>query len=299
MTRALALAQKRGDPAEIIFQLSHARLVAQGAGDFAVSTALTDRILGLAEREASTASLELAYGTQVQERYRYGDLVGAEKFFGLWSQLPAPRQHPHWVVPVMLAGGPAVWYLGHPEKALARIAEAIIFAESRNAYEMAMAQTAEGELSRLLRQPARSERSAMDAMSISDEHGLSFFREWARMIVGWARAQLGRTEEGVALIREGLAGLTQIGANAVRATGRPNLLLAEDFAKNGFTDDALSAIDDGLRQANPSEPFHQPALLNCRGELRLKMGAPDLAEADFRNGIAFSQKLSAKGWSCV
>jgi hypothetical protein len=71
--------------------------------------------------------------------------------------------------------------------------------------------------------------------------------------------------------------------------------LAEAFAKGGFTDDALSTIDDGLRQANPSEPFHQPALLNCRGELRLKMGDPDLAEADFRDGIAFSQKLSAKG----
>jgi class 3 adenylate cyclase len=295
VTRALALAQKRGDPAEIISQLSHLRLVAQGAGDFAVSTAVADQILDLAESEASIASLELAYGTQVQERYRYGDLLGAEKFFGLWSQLPGPRQHPNWVVPVMFAGGYAVWYLGHPEKAQARIVEAIIFAESRNPYEMAMARTAEGELNRLLRQPARSERSATDAMAISDKYGFSFFREWARMIVGWARAQLGRMEEGVTLIREGLAGLTQIGANAVLATGRPNLLLAEAFARNDFTDDALSTIDDGLRQANPSEPFHQPALLNCRGELRLKMGEPDLAEADFRNGIAFSQKLSAKG----
>jgi hypothetical protein len=99
--------------------------------------------------------------------------------------------------------------LGHPEKAQARIVEAIIFAESRNPYEMAMARTADGELNRLLRQPARSERSATDAMSISDEHGFSFFRESARMIVGWARAQLGKTEEGVTLIREGLAGLTR------------------------------------------------------------------------------------------
>jgi predicted ATPase len=40
----------------------------------------------------------------------------------------------------------------------------------------------------------------------------------------------------------------------------------------------------------------RPNTLKYRGELRLKLGQNELAEADFRDAIAMAQRMSAKAW---
>ena len=40
----------------------------------------------------------------------------------------------------------------------------------------------------------------------------------------------------------------------------------------------------------------RPETFTIRGELRLKQGQAELAEADFRESIAFAQKMGAKAW---
>ena len=54
-------------------------------------------------------------------------------------------------------------------------------------------------------------------------------------------------------------------------------------------------MSDAL-QANPEELLFRPNILACRGELQLKIGRAELAEADFREAIALAQKMSAKAW---
>ena len=44
------------------------------------------------------------------------------------------------------------------------------------------------------------------------------------------------------------------------------------------------------------EVTFRPNILTCRGELQLKIGQAELAEADFREAIALAQKMSAKAW---
>ena len=112
-------------------------------------------------------------------------------------------------------------------------------------------------------------------------------------MLGWARAQLGRAGEGVALIRQGLTGLAEAG---FRASITDHLTrLAEAQALDGKIDDALITIEEAL-QANPEELVFRPNALTCRGELRLKVGQTELAEADFRDAIALAQKMQAKTW---
>jgi tetratricopeptide (TPR) repeat protein len=113
-------------------------------------------------------------------------------------------------------------------------------------------------------------------------------------VLGQARAQLGRTTEGIALIRQGLAGLLEIG---MRLTV-PYIIasLAEAQEREGAITDALETVEQGL-QANPRELlFYRPEALRLRGELRRKTGQPELAEADFRESIALAQKMNAKAW---
>jgi ATP/maltotriose-dependent transcriptional regulator MalT len=55
----------------------------------------------------------------------------------------------------------------------------------------------------------------------------------------------------------------------------------------------LSTLEDAL-QTNPEELIFQPNILTRRGELRLKTGHLELAEADFREAIDRAQKMTAK-----
>ena len=71
--------------------------------------------------------------------------------------------------------------------------------------------------------------------------------------------------------------------------------LAEAQALDGKIDDALTTIEEAL-QASPEELVLRPNALTCRGELRLKLGQTELAEADFREAIALAQKTQAKAW---
>src|SRR5262249_35836825 len=44
------------------------------------------------------------------------------------------------------------------------------------------------------------------------------------------------------------------------------------------------------------EAFGRPETLRIRGELRLKQGNRQLAEADFRDSIAMARSMGAKAW---
>jgi predicted ATPase len=59
--------------------------------------------------------------------------------------------------------------------------------------------------------------------------------------------------------------------------------------------DALATVEQAL-QANPDQLVHRPEALRLRGELRLKQGQTELAEADFRESVALAQKMGAKAW---
>jgi predicted ATPase len=58
--------------------------------------------------------------------------------------------------------------------------------------------------------------------------------------------------------------------------------------------DALEMIEQAL-QGHRDALVYRPETLRLRGELRLKQGQTDPAEADFREAIALAQKISAKG----
>jgi predicted ATPase len=115
----------------------------------------------------------------------------------------------------------------------------------------------------------------------------------ARILLGSARAQLGSAGEGISLIRQGLACMAEVGARANITEFLRRL--AEAHALDDMIDDAIGTIEEALK-ANPQELVYRPHALICRGELRLKIGKIDLAEADFREAIASAQKMSAKAW---
>ena len=111
--------------------------------------------------------------------------------------------------------------------------------------------------------------------------------------MGWARAYLGDTDEGVSLIRKGLAGRAE---NEARVAITDYItVLAEALALDGALTDALSTIEDAL-QANPQEVTFPAQYSHVSRGAAVQNRPTELAEADFREAIALAQKMSAKAW---
>ena len=296
--RARELAEKGGNLAELVARVFEIfRTVLNSGNDYATAGLLADRILDLAQREGSPASFGFVCYAQVAVGHFRGDLVSVEEQFARWGgSLDADgfRQVPGAAVVTIIIAGLCAFASGHADSARERCAQGLAFARnSNNPYDLAVGRMFESWLYCLLREPQRAEVAAAQALAAAEEHGFAFIRNITLTRLGWARAQLGRADEGATLIRQGIAGMAETGSR-VDITDHLTRL-AEAQALDGKINDALITIEEAL-QANPEELFYRPNALICRGELRLKLGQTELAEADFREAIALAQKMQAKAW---
>jgi tetratricopeptide (TPR) repeat protein len=292
--RARDLAEKSGNLAQLVVHLFGIWRNVFVAGDYSTAGRLADQILDLAERERSPASFAFACHVQVWVHLIRGNLVAAEEHFARGSgflDAEGFRQIPDAAEGTIAPATLCAVALGRVDLARERIAQTLALAH--NPFELATGRMWEAWLSCLLREPQRAEAAATQAVAIADEHGFRFHANFSRPMLGWAQAQLGRTDEGIALIRDGLAGLAKAGSGIAITDSLTRL--AEAQALDGAIDDALSTIEEAL-QPNPEELFFRPNALNFRGELRLKLGRTELAETDFRDAIALAQKTKAKTW---
>ena len=90
-----------------------------------------------------------------------------------------------------------------------------------------------------------------------------------------------------------MAGLLEMGSHFYDSTYTAYLATAQE--RTGAIGDAFETIGQALR-VNPEEIYYRPEIFRLRGELRLKLGPTELAEADFREAIALAQKMGAKAW---
>ena len=290
---ARTLAEKRGNLAELVLQLSVIRLGALVTGDYPSSAALADEIFDLAQRDGSQVSLEQGHATQVQEHFAGGDFAGVEQHFARWSEVAGSRPFPVWFAATVGAASVSAWALGHADSARERIARAIAFARNKkDPYELTIARYFEGLLYCLFREPRYVEAASSQALAISEEHGFTLYKERACTLLGWAKAHLGSTNEGISLIRQGIAGYLDAGGKA-----EMNLLLtnlAEAQALDNALDDALGTMESAVKA--DAQLLWVPNALTCRGELQLKVGHAEIADSDFRRVIALAQKTNAKTW---
>ena len=296
--RARELAEKGGNLAELVARIFEIfRTVLNSGEDYSTAGLLADRILDLAQREGSPASFGFVCYAQVAVGHFRGDLVGVEEQFARWGgflDTDGFRQVPGAAVVAIILASHCAVASGHADSARERCAQGLAFAlNSNNPYDRAVGRLFECWLSCILREPQRAEVAAAQALAAAEEHAFAFIRNITLTRLGWARAQLGRAGEGATLIRQGIAGLAEIGSRLFITDHLTRL--AEAQALDGKIDDALITIEEAL-QANPEELFYRPNALICRGELRLKLGQTGLAEADFREAIALAQKMQAKAW---
>ena len=302
--RARELCERLGDPPELFPALLGLWTVHIARAEIRTAHQLAEGLMRRAQSAHDPALLVLARRALGATFYWMGEFLPArehlENAFALYDpERPLAFRYGGVDAGVtsLSHGALTLWQLGYPDEALKRGNEALALAQRlSHPFSLALA----GQFVGVLRQYRREARAAQEAaesvIALSVEHGLTDFLARATTLRGWAMAEQGRTEEGIALIQEGLA--------ALRATGseflRPYYLcsLAEAYIGTRLVD-GIDALTEALSAANEHEIRHYESEAHrLKGELLLKRDNSNATEARscFERAIEIARRQSARSW---
>jgi predicted ATPase len=191
-----------------------------------------------------------------------------------------------------------LWQLGYPSQAWQRSHEAITLAQAiSHTYSLVFALTWAAVCHRYRREGQAAQERAEAAVALSTEQGFAPYVAQGTILRGWALAEQGRVEAGIAQMRQGLA--------AFQATGTETrqlyflAMLAEAHGKAGQADEGLTILAKALAAGEKTEQrVHEPELYRLKGELLLRQAVPDVpqAEACFQQALAVARRQQAKSW---
>jgi predicted ATPase/class 3 adenylate cyclase len=171
-------------------------------------------------------------------------------------------------------------FLGYPAKALNKIEQALELAsETAHPFSQGFAAVfaavffgQRGDIENTL-------RCAEMALQLSREHGFPLWEANGIIMRGWAFARMGRHDEGIAMIPEGLARYRAIGAEIVR----PHFLglLAEVYGDARQPETGLTVLEEALTIVNKNHlrNFEAADLYRLKGELLHRASPDNLPEA--------------------
>lgn len=162
-----------------------------------------------------------------------------------------------------------LWLLGDADGALAADEHAIATArEIGHPFSLALALSFSTWLHQFRGDAAAVRQRADAALAISHEHGFAFWKGWNMVLRGWAMAELGQRDEGLAVIREGVPAWRSAGSELGRTYFLS--LAARVFADAGQLDEAVTNLDAADAHAETTgESWWRAELHRQRGELAL------------------------------
>ena len=276
-TRARELAQSIGDPAQQFPVLRGLYVFYVLRGKITIAHELGERLFSLAQSVQDPALLLEAHFALGQTFLFKGELISAQEHLDRGIALYDPVQHRSHAFlygqdPGVFCHILAAWDLslqGYPARAL-----------KANQAALAVAQEVAHPLSRaathfffsLTRQLRREGRAAQEqaeaAIALCAQQGLPFFLALGTIVRGWALAEQGQPEEGVAQIRQGLAAYQATGAELPRT--RIVALLAEALGKAGQPEEGITVLEQMLTAVDRTEECdYEAELFRMKGELLL------------------------------
>jgi len=239
-----------------------------------------------------------------------GDFTAAlEQFSRVASLCEAqPDRHTHAFAgqdPVIVSecyAARVLWALGYPDRALVRAGCARAMAHPRSPAEtQVIVAYFTAQLHQLRGEARVAQEHAESAMALADDYGLSAWLALACIIRGWARAEQGAFDEGVAELRRGLVAYEATGARLWRAQSLG--LLAQTLAKAGRHDEAMDTAVDALNLVQQTgEKGALPDLLRIEGDLMFARATADgsqvpmLAEKSLMRALSMARARQARSW---
>ena len=164
----------------------------------------------------------------------------------------------------------ALWLLGYPDQAVTRSNEALTLAQAQShPYSLAVALLYAAALHQLRREVQAVQARAEAVIALSTEQGFMMWLAVGTVQRGWALAEQGQGEAGIAQIRQGIAAWQATGT----AVARPwwLALLAEAYGKVGQTEEGLRVLTEALTVVDKTgECLYAAELYRLKGVLTLR-----------------------------
>ncbi len=296
IARAGTLAEKSGNLSQLVGNALSKILAPLNLGDLPRAGAAADQALELALREGSPTAIGMAHAFQTIVRYNRGDLAGAEQHYTAGLKFfddPVYRRVPGAALWTFGVASYNAWMLGRAEVARERMARMLAAVKPENPHDLAISALCSAALRSFLGEHKEAEPLAARALELSEKNQFPPEAAYSRVVLGQARALLGRTSEGIALIRRGIASELEVGARVSIPFDTTSLAMAQML--DGKIVEALETVEQAL-QANPDQLYSRPEAIRVRGELRLRQDQIELAGADFYDAIEIARKIGAKAW---
>jgi len=300
-TRARELCDRLGTSPELFPALFGMWAICLDRGECRTAYELAEQLLrGPSADPALLTYARLARGAT---SYWMGEFLSAREYLESAITLYDPDRHRPLIFRYGYDAGVAclsyaawtLWHLGYSDQALKRSYEALVLAQKlSHPLNLAHAELFVGVLHQYRWEVRAAQEKAESVIAHSAEHGLTDYWAWATGLRGWAMAQQGRSEEGIAQLREGLAAFS-----ATEALLRPYFLclLAEAWKETGGLDDGLNSVTEALAAADKHElRFFEAETHRLKGELLSKQDNSNAAKAETccERAIEIARTQSAK-----
>jgi predicted ATPase len=187
----------------------------------------------------------------------------------------------------------SLWLVGHPERAVARADEALAWARSLD-HSGSLAHALEMNL--LLhcyrRDAPKVLALADEIIDFADRENFPVHKAKGLVFRGWALARLADPQEGVELMRQGLASQQDVGTREDHPIFFD--MLAEGFGMVGDVGEGLHIVEQALSESKAMGlAFWSAELHRRRGELMRSRNDPQKAELDFQRARRIARRQSA------
>jgi predicted ATPase len=279
-------------------------------GESQTAKELAEQILRLAQSVQDPAFLIIAHRAWGATLFWHGEVAPAREHLEQGIALYNRQQHHSLAFLYVTDPGVhclgyaagALWCLGYPDQALKRVHEALTLArELSHPNSLAVALDYTAFLHQFRREGQAAQERAEAVIALCTEQGLAPFLADGTNLRGWALAEQGQGEEGIAQIRQGLAAYQAMGVEMQRPFCLA--LLAEAYGRGGQTEEGLSVLAEALAAVHKRGTYIWEAeLYRLKGELLRqkakgkgqKAKIESEAEECFHKAIDIARRQSAK-----
>jgi predicted ATPase len=304
--RARQFCDHLDDPRQLFPALHGLRNYYQVRAEYQTSRALGEQLLTLAGQAQDPAMLLVAHRALGTTLLLEGAAALALRHLEQGMALYDPQRHR---ASAFLYGEDAgmicfsraawtLWWLGYPERGLARNDEAAILAQqSAHPFSLGFALTSAAVFHQCRREGRTAQERAEAAIILATEQGFPFWRAFGLILHGWGLAYQGQLQEGLEQIQKGLTAWQATGAEQLRSYFLA--LLAEIYGAIESPAAGLMALTEALTLVDKTgERWYEPELHRLTGELLLQQSADHHAEAQacFQQALDQARSLQAKSW---
>ena len=238
--------------------------------------------------------------------FRLGEVLPARTHLEQGTALYDPTQHHAQAflyaadpgVILLCYAARALWLLGYPAQAVERGQAALTLADQlSHPFSQAYALTWTAFLQQLRRNRHAVEERVEEVSRLSTEQGFPFLAEAGAFLQGWALAEQGQRDAGMAQMSQALVGPRAAGVDQ----GLPYwlALVAEAYGKSAQTEEGLALLSEALPVADKAGGRYWAAeLYRLKGVLLLHQPFPDVTQAEtwLSQALAIARRQQVKSW---